>query len=117
MNTCVVCGITAEQADYGVLTDITISIAFGEEGQAIITKFVCDDHLAEYTDIFEGMGFSDHRHGGINFLEDTTCAGAENPANCSQLDETKDLDNAGRGDYHSGAEIYNLDAYRKGVQK
>lgn len=105
MRTCVVCDVTEQDAD---LTDIRVIVAYGEEGQAMITRYVCDTHLDEYCDIFVGMGFCDHDHGGINFLEDTNCDGTENPNSCplTAREQEEDL-------VSGGAQIFNLDAYRK----
>lgn len=68
---CSICG----DPDGGILTDVRVIIADGEEGYADITQLLCEEHLILMQDELPKLGFRDHRHGGINFLEDPNCPG------------------------------------------
>lgn len=60
---------------YGPLVDITVVTAEGEEGYAFERRLACHEHLESITEELVGLGFGNHRHGGINFLEDPRCYG------------------------------------------
>jgi hypothetical protein len=82
---CHFCGMTDtenEDNGFGPLTDVRVIIANGEEGFADITRWVCNDHLISVTEDLRRSGFSEHRHGGINFLEDMDCPGSRNMDDC-----------------------------------
>lgn len=64
------------------LVDITVITSVGEEGHAEVTRYVCDDHLVDILELLVDLGFSDHRHGGINFLEDSECPGYADMHKC-----------------------------------
>jgi hypothetical protein len=53
--------------------DFTVTCAQGEEGYASIRQWICDDCLPAMQDALIALGFKDHHHGGINFLEDENC--------------------------------------------
>lgn len=84
---CVTCGATDLEnqiAGYGSLTDVRIIMADGEEGYANEVRLVCNDHLIMMSLIFDGLGFSNHRHGGINHLEAVLCPGHMRADACIQ---------------------------------
>lgn len=64
------------------LTDVRVVIAEAEEGFADIMRLVCENHLDSMTKGLRNLGFRDHRHGGINFLEDPYCPGFNDMALC-----------------------------------
>lgn len=72
---CSVCGMVESATDFESLVDVRVVVANGEEGFADITQLLCDDHLPGILDGLVALGFVDHRHGGINFLEDPSCPG------------------------------------------
>lgn len=85
VRTCSWCDITDEQNfqdGYGNLTDVRVITAASEEGFADIERFMCNGHLITVTALLRGMGFKDHRHGGINFLEDDHCPGFDHMEAC-----------------------------------
>lgn len=53
--------------------DFTVTCAAGEEGYASIRQWICDDCLPAMQDALIALGFKDHHHGGINYLEDVEC--------------------------------------------
>jgi hypothetical protein len=84
-NACHWCGKTDTENDdegYGPCVDITVRTADGEEGYAQVTRYACNDHLIEITGKLMALGFGEHRHGGINFLEPQDCPGYERMADC-----------------------------------
>jgi hypothetical protein len=92
-RSCVTCGATDLEnqiAGYGPLTDVHIIMAEGEEGYANERRFVCNDHLIMMSLIFNGLGFSSHRHGGINNLEDVLCPGFRNMDDCPTPDNEEE---------------------------
>lgn len=78
---CSRCG-NSEDDQTGSLTDVRVTIANGEEGYAEIVQLVCDECLDDVSDGLRALGFSDHRHGGINFLEDGSCPGVRDMNAC-----------------------------------
>lgn len=87
-NVCVSCGATESESEWGCLTDVRVIIADGEEGYADLKKYVCEECLEPMQDALCALGFKDHRHGGINYLEDAKCVGALDTGKCP----TPDLD-------------------------
>lgn len=84
-NKCVTCGMS-EDDDY--LIAIRVLTNPGEEGHADETRYFCDEHLIAALAILAALGFKNHRHGGINFLEDQECPGRDRSADCpSPTDE------------------------------
>lgn len=82
---CFFCACTEEdnrRNGWGPLTDIRVIVAEGEEGYGNILRLVCNDHLITTTVGLAELGFADHRHGGINFLEDPKCPGAARYGDC-----------------------------------
>jgi len=72
---CSRCGISEEDEQDNLLTDFTVECADGEEGFASITQLICGDCLPKMMADLQAIGFKDHRHGGINYLEDEDCPG------------------------------------------
>jgi hypothetical protein len=72
---CSVCGMTESESGWGMFVDVRVVVAEGEEGFADITQLLCDEHLETVTKALMNLGFKDHRHGGVNYLEDSTCPG------------------------------------------
>jgi hypothetical protein len=66
---CSKCGILYSESVYGSLVDIRVMVRKGEEGHADIYMLLCDECLDPVLDGLRKLGFEDHRHGGINFLE------------------------------------------------
>lgn len=93
---CVRCGKRQDSTRYPepYMTDVTVEIAGGEEGHTIITKYVCLENscLNEMTDALMALGFKDHRHGGINFLEPQDCPGANDMDACPTPAKDEDDD-------------------------
>jgi hypothetical protein len=79
VHKCMLCDVTDEN-DW--LTDITVMTAYGEEGFAEEKRYVCEEHVEDVTSELIKMGFGSHRHGGINFLEDSSCPGYEKMELC-----------------------------------
>jgi hypothetical protein len=77
MSECSKCGKSEEDSDWGLI-DISVITADGEEGFAYVTQLVCDDCFKPLQESLIKLGFVDHRHGGINFLEDETCCNGKN---------------------------------------
>lgn len=70
---CSSCGTLQSDETFNSLTDITVTTAAGEEGYAVVRQLLCTDCLEPMVTCLKGLGFKDHRHGGINFLEDDEC--------------------------------------------
>ena len=68
-----ICTRCGQEDDY--LTSVQVVTAQGEEGFADITHLFCQLCLVEVTTTLTELGFKDHRHGGVNFLEDMDCPG------------------------------------------
>lgn len=75
---CDSCGIDIEDEYDNYLTDFMVRCANGEERFAEVTNFYCGDCLLKIMTLMVDIGFADHHHGGINFLEDTECPGYHN---------------------------------------
>jgi hypothetical protein len=75
-RSCSVCGVSEDDTAWGSLVDVRVVIADGEEGFADITQLLCDKHLEHMQIGLSDLGFKDHRHGSINYLEDESCSGA-----------------------------------------
>lgn len=75
---CSKCGKSSEDCDWGSLIDVSVVTADGEEGFAYVTQLLCDDCLNPMLDALTSLGFVDHHHGGIDFLEDLSCCGGNN---------------------------------------
>lgn len=73
---CSKCGRTENEVEY--LIDITVTTADGEEGFAQVTQLLCENDYEHVLDTVIALGFVDHHHGGINFLEDLKCCGGKN---------------------------------------
>ncbi len=81
--TCSWCGCTESQTDdyktheWPGLTDITIEVAHLEEGQSYVKRWVCANEFHTVMDGIKELGFTEHHHGGICFLEadDEECGG------------------------------------------
>jgi hypothetical protein len=80
---CSVCDLTGSQTGWGILVSVRVVVAEGEEGFADITQLLCDDHFETVQEDLIRLGFQDHRHGGINYLEDETCPGSVHMDECS----------------------------------
>lgn len=87
---CSRCGVTEDDEPDGFLSDVRVMTADGEEGQADVTMLLCGRDLEEVLPVLRGLGFKDHRHGGINFLEDTECPGWEKCPTPNPEDENGD---------------------------
>lgn len=72
-NKCSKCGKDAEETEWGTLLDISVITADGEEGFAYVTQLLCDTCFNTVLNAIVELGFVDHRHGGINYLEDMNC--------------------------------------------
>jgi hypothetical protein len=84
-NLCSWCGKSDsenEEDGFGRLVPVSVSMADGQEGQACITQWLCNDHLIFLSEEFQRLRFVDHNHGGANFLEDVNCPGFENLEEC-----------------------------------
>lgn len=79
-NRCMKCGKTDE--GWMHFTDVTVTIADGEEGYAHVEKFVCEEDLAEVQEDLIEAGFVLHAHGGINYLEPPDCPGTRDMPLC-----------------------------------
>lgn len=77
-DACSVCGTTEDMH----LVPITVTVAPGEEGYAQITMLLCDQHLSIKMLQLLNLGFMDHNHGGIDYLEDLNCPGRINMNDC-----------------------------------
>lgn len=75
---CSICGIDEKESQWGMLVDFTVICARGEEGYADITQLLCDNCMPSTVHGLQALGFRDHRHGGINYLEDGSCCGGVN---------------------------------------
>lgn len=92
---CSICGVNeSETTGWTGLIDVRVAMAWGEEGAADITMLLCSDHFPHIRASLLILGFGDHRHGGINFLEATWCPGA-NGGVCPTPQEDEDGDNNG----------------------
>lgn len=78
---CSVCGLP-ENENMGYLIDATVLVADGEEGYAWIKQLLCESHFPAIQQIIIDAGFVDHRHGGMNYLEDPHCPGYEDHEAC-----------------------------------
>lgn len=67
---------------YGPLVDIRVIIADREEGNADVLRWSCQEHMEKASQALCAIGFADHRHGGINFLEPQDCPGYTNYGSC-----------------------------------
>lgn len=76
---CARCGMS-EDAQH--LVDVRVVTHEGEEGFADVTMLLCEDHLDGVIEVIVRLGFTDHRHGGADFLEDRHCPGYEDPPAC-----------------------------------
>lgn len=72
---CSRCGISQDDEPDGFLSDVRVITADGEEGHADVTQLLCGADLDAVLATLTEAGFKDHRHGGINFLEDRECPG------------------------------------------
>lgn len=79
-NYCSKCGMDEEESLWGKLIDITVETSRGEEGHATVEMLLCDMCYPEVNEAVMKLGFVNHHHGGIDFLEDGTCEGGY--ANC-----------------------------------
>lgn len=79
---CANCGRSKDDVDYGLLTDVTVIIADGEEGYSNVTLLLCDDDLVRVALGLRNLGFIDHRHGSTSTLESPNCAGYDNMDDC-----------------------------------
>lgn len=81
---CRICGEPDEENGgmKGFLTSMNIRISEGEEGHSVIEGWLCDEDLPMVTEALAECGLVIHAHGGICFLEDQTCPGAQSRAAC-----------------------------------
>lgn len=93
-NQCSICGINESETGWSRLIDIRVSVSLGEEGAADITMLLCDEHFSTIQASLLYLGFADHRHGGINFLEATWCPGADGGV-CPTPHDDEDEDHNG----------------------
>lgn len=84
---CESCGISMLDEPDNYMCDIRVVIAQGEEGFADVKLNVCGACLMDYQKALLLLGFRDHRHGGINFLDDTSCP--DGYENCERTVEPK----------------------------
>lgn len=70
---CSKCGINEEDDEWQRLHDIRVVVADGEEGYANIIMLLCEECAHYMYGALISLGFYDHRHGGINFLESPYC--------------------------------------------
>lgn len=84
---CSRCGISEQDEPNNYLTDCTVIIADDEEGFAYITQYFCGVCLCKLQLELTRIGFKDHRHGGINYLEDLECIGASHSEFCPMPSE------------------------------
>lgn len=77
-NKCSKCGKDIEETEWGMFFDISVIVADREEGFAYVTQYLCDTCFDVMLDAIIELGFVDHRHGGINYLEDMNCCDGEN---------------------------------------
>lgn len=79
---CSRCGRSEDDNDGIPLIDVRVIVHEGEEGFADITQWLCEAHFERARASLEDLGFVDHNHGGINFLEDSSCPGFHKMADC-----------------------------------
>ena len=79
---CSHCGVNESLTEYGNLTEVRVIMAQGEEGFADIIQLLCEDGLEAIQMELLKLGFKDHRHGGVDFLEDVDCPGFEDMDKC-----------------------------------
>jgi hypothetical protein len=79
---CSRCGVRESLTEFGHLIDIRVIIADREEGFADITQLICDTDIRILQIKLMELGFKDHRHGSIDFLEDIECPGFEDMDKC-----------------------------------
>ncbi len=72
---CSKCGIPEEESEWGKLFDVRVVTSYQEEGHADVTQLLCETCWVYVQTGLRRLGFVDHRHGGINFLEDENCPG------------------------------------------
>jgi hypothetical protein len=85
------CDVTDEdRVDW--LFDFTVECAYGEEGWAREKRYVCEEHLPQLAQDLIALGFGSHRHGGINFLEVTSCPGWTHMDSCPTPEKEDDED-------------------------
>jgi hypothetical protein len=82
VDVCAVCGTPKEQTEWGLLTDVTVVTADGQEGYSNVTLLLCDEHFRDIADGLIALGFVDHRHGSTSTLEDSSCPGYEDMEAC-----------------------------------
>lgn len=82
---CRVCGEKDEQygGQNGYLVDFDFVIADREEGFSNAKGWLCEEHLSTVTDALIQAGLGLHVHGGICFLEDTSCPGYQTRKACA----------------------------------
>ena len=85
--TCSLCGLPESEDEHGFLTDLDVTIAQSEEGFSSIRMYLCstNNHLNFMTTKLMELGFKDHHHGGINYLEDEDCP--DGYENCNKQSE------------------------------
>lgn len=79
---CSRCSKPESEDVHGILTPVQVVTAEGEEGYADVTQLLCNDDLEEVLAGLMALGFKDHRHGGINYLEDDECKATYGSAGC-----------------------------------
>lgn len=77
---CSICGATeadTEQDDFEWpgLIDIEVTTAVGEEGYAAVTQLYCARCWGPAIEVIKSLGFRNHHHGSIDYLEDEECPG------------------------------------------
>lgn len=79
---CRVCGAKVGDPDIDYLTDFEITVARQEEGHSNVRGYLCEEHMIVFADSMQLLNMTLHVHGGICFLEDTTCPGHANTEDC-----------------------------------
>ena len=77
---CSRCGKNEEDTEWQKLFEIHVEVEPGEEGFAHVIQLLCDTCGPDMVGALRSLGFIDHHHGGINYLESECVADAYN--NC-----------------------------------
>ncbi len=84
---CSKCGKPEAESQWGRLFDVRVQTTWQEEGHADVLQLLCDVCWEPVVAELHRLGFVDHRHGGINFLEDEECPGYANMDACPRPSE------------------------------
>lgn len=77
---CSHCGTHEGDTPNCSLVEVSVITAEGEEGFAYVTQLLCDEEncLPRVLGALHDLGFVNHHHGSIDFLEDPKCCNGRN---------------------------------------